>query len=80
MRRRTNCCTSWASDWKKVLVVRAATRTGGDHRSKGPQAHALQQLLRDYHFVRARLVGFRGQRNADGIAYSLLQQDCHGGG
>ena len=58
----------------------AAARAGRDQRHEGAEAHGLQQFLRHLHFERAVAAGFRGQRDPDGIADAVLQQDAERGG
>ena len=58
----------------------AAAGAGGDDRHEGAQAHGLQDFLRHLHLLRAVAAGLRRERDADGVADALLQQDAHGGG
>src|ERR1700722_13156214 len=52
----------------------AAAGAGGNERHEGAQADSLQQFLRDLHFKRAVAVRLGRQRDADRVAYTLLQQ------
>ena len=54
-----------------------AAGAGGDHRHEGAEAHRLQELLRDRHLAGAVAAGLRRQRDADGVADALLQQERH---
>ena len=54
----------------------AAAGAGGDQRHEGAEAHGLQHFLRDLHLERAVAAGLRRQRDADGVADALLQQDA----
>ena len=53
----------------------AATGACRDQRHEGTEAHGLQQFLRNLHFAGAVAAGLRRQRNTDGVADALLQQD-----
>ncbi len=52
----------------------AAPGTGDHHRRERAQPHGLQDLLRDLHFLGARLTGGRRERHADRVADAFLQQ------
>src|SRR5262249_4397543 len=52
-------------------------RAGRDQRHEGAEAHGLQQLLRDLDFERAVAAGLGRERDADGVADPLLEQDAH---
>src|SRR5262249_24367700 len=52
-------------------------RAGRDQRHEGAEAHGLQQLLRDLDLERAIAAGLGRERDANGIADPLLQQDAH---
>src|SRR5215813_3593775 len=54
----------------------AATRAGRDQRHEHAEAHGLQDLLRDLHFERAVAARLGRERDADGVADALLQQDA----
>ena len=54
----------------------AAAGAGGDHRHEAPKAHALQQFLRDLHFEGPVAAGLGRERDADGVADPLLQQNA----
>ena len=58
----------------------AAARTGRDQRHEGAEAHGLQQFLRDLHFQGAIAAGLGRQRNPDGVADAVLQQNAERGG
>ena len=57
----------------------AAAGAGRDQRHEGAEAHGLQDFLRDLHLERAVAARLRRQRNADGVADALLQQDAERG-
>ena len=57
----------------------AAARTGRNQRHEGAEAHGVQQFLRDLNFQRAVAAGLGGERNADGVADTVLQQDAECG-
>src|SRR6185312_13077516 len=57
----------------------AAARTGGDQRHEGAQPHGLEEFLRHLDFESAVAVRLRRERNADGVADALLQENAHGG-
>ena len=54
----------------------AAARACRDDRQELAEAHGLQQFLRDLDLKGAIAAGFGCQRNADGVADTVLQQDA----
>jgi len=50
----------------------SAAGAGRDDGQELPKAHGLQQFLRHLYLKRAVAAGFRGQRDADGVADALL--------
>ena len=57
-----------------ITTGAAAARASDDCRREGAQPQALQNFLRDDDFLAAITTGLRSQRNANGIANTLLQQ------
>src|SRR5688572_14273351 len=53
----------------------STTGTGGHQWRETSETHGLQDLLRDDDLFCAVAVGTRGERNANCIAYALLQQN-----
>ena len=58
----------------------AAARACRNQRHEGAEAHGLQQFLRDLHLDRAIAAGLGRQRNPDGIADAVLQENAERGG
>ena len=54
----------------------AAAGARRNQRQERAEAHGLQQLLADLHLAGAVAAGLRRQRDADGVADALLQQDA----
>ena len=54
----------------------AAAGARSDQRHEGAEAHGLEQFLRHLHLAGAVAAGLRRQRDADGVADALLQQDA----
>ncbi len=57
----------------------AATGTGGDRRCEGPQPESLQELTGCGDLVASLLPRARCERNPDGVADALLEQNRHCG-
>ena len=68
-----------ASSWNDRRRRASAAGTGGDQRHEGAETHGLQQFLRDLDLERAVAPRLRGERDADGVADALLQENAHGG-
>ncbi|MGY4283563.1 hypothetical protein ACVWXO_002783 [Bradyrhizobium sp. LM2.7] len=57
----------------------AAAGAGCNQRHEGAETHGLQQFLADLHLAGAVAAGLRRQRDADGVADSLLQENAERG-
>ena len=57
----------------------AAAGAGADLRPEGAQAQRLQDLHGDLHLLAAVATGRRRQRDADGVADALVEQDGQAG-
>ena len=78
---RTDVALHLAGEFLKNRTGSApAPGTRGDQRHKRTQAHNLQKLLRDDHFLSAIASRFRRQRHPDRIANSTLEENRHRGG
>ncbi len=58
----------------------AAAGAGGDDGEEGAEAHGLEELLRHLDLAGAVAAGLGRQRDADGVADALLQEDGERGG
>ena len=68
-----------AISWKKVLVVRPQPGQARHLRAERAQAQRLQHLLRHQHLLGAIATRRRRQRDADGVADALVEQDRQAG-
>ncbi len=69
-----------ANSWKVVLVVRPQPGQAVTLGAKATQAERLQQLAGRVDFVATIAAGTRRERDADGIANALIEQNSHGSG